>query len=553
MNKTIIININSIVFHIEEDAYEALRSYMIDIKRHFGNTEGSKEILEDIENRIAEMFNEHIETGRKEVINMSDVQGVIERMGRVSDFEDGEERENDASEYFSSTQQAPFVAADRGKKLMRDPDDKILGGVCSGLAHYFAMEARWIRLLLILFVLIGGSGILVYVVLWIVMPEAETRADKMSMRGEVPNLQNFKKSFDEELGSFSDKFSGASEHISRGARQAGTMAGGCLGLIGKFIAWVILIFTGLSIMGLVIVYVFNLMNLFGLENPIIFPPLQALATNDALIALTLGFLALMIPYVAFFLLLVRILFKTEKLNNYLSLTMFAVWVVSVVGVVYYAIYANQDFREESTINLQKDINKQEAYYFTQKDIRVLDANDKEEPKSKFNKGFNGPDLRNYMRSDVSINFESVDSLTQPYIQYSYSAKGRTYQLAAERAGSIKYLAVQEGKNILFPSHFVLEDSPLDRGQYVRVNVYLPQGAKVVIHEEIRNKMWSVNYGDCKRNYGDDSQLKYTEWIMTDKGLVCAIEPPVQEEKKEESTSQVEAMEGGNVVVENSIN
>src|SRR5690606_7878372 len=87
MNRTIIININSIVFHIEEDAYEILRSYMIEIKRHFGKTADSKEILEDIENRIAEMFAEKIQSGRKEVINVQDVNEVIGQMGRVSDFD----------------------------------------------------------------------------------------------------------------------------------------------------------------------------------------------------------------------------------------------------------------------------------------------------------------------------------------------------------------------------------------------------------------------------------------------------------------------------------
>lgn len=559
MNRTIIININSIVFHIEEDAYEALRSYMIDIKRHFGNTEGSKEILEDIENRIAEMFNERIESGRKEVINMLDVQEVIGRMGRVSDFEDGQEREEMGYEHY--TTEKPFGATiESGKKLMRDPDDKILGGVCSGLGHYFGMEARWVRLLVILFVLIGGSGVLVYIVLWMVMPEALTRADRMAMRGEVPNLQNFKKSFDEEGGSFADKLSGAGEHFSRGARNAGGMLGGCLGLIGKLIAWCILLITGLSIVGFVIFYVFNMMNLFGLENPIIFPPLEVLGREDAVVALTLGFLALLIPFVAFFLLLVRILFKTEKLNNYTSLTMFAVWIVSVVGVIYYCIYANQDFREKSTINVQKDIAVEEMYVFTENDIRILDASDKDTPKSKFYNRFEGQDLRNYMRSDIAISFASLDSLTQPYIQYSYSAKGKTYQLAAERAGNIKYSAIQEGKKILFPSHFILEGSPLSRDQQVRVTVYLPQGAKVVLNNEIRQKTWSVNYGDCLNNYKKGVQPDYTEWTMTDRGLVCAIEAPsaeeqaeTEEQREEERKVKAEVRLGESIIVEATVN
>src|SRR5690606_37159930 len=246
MNKTIIININSIVFHIEEDAYDTLRSYMIDIKKHFGNTPESKEILEDIENRIAEMFNERIQTGRKEVINLEDVQQIMEQMGRVSDFEESEG--TTVEEDFRHEQragQAPHVEY-VGKKLMRDPDDKILGGVCSGLAHYFGIEPIWIRVLLVLFVLIGGSGFLVYIVLWMVMPLAVTRADKMTMRGEKANLQNFKKSFDEEVKGFSETFSGTGERISRGARTAGSLVSGCLGLIGKMIAWLMLIVAGLN-------------------------------------------------------------------------------------------------------------------------------------------------------------------------------------------------------------------------------------------------------------------------------------------------------------------
>lgn len=537
MNKTIIININSIVFHIEEDAYETLRSYMIDIKKHFGNSAESKEILEDIENRIAEMFNERIQTGRKEVINLEDVQQVIGQMGRVRDFEDSEET---AGEFRQEQARPNFGGGEHvGRKLMRDPDDKVLGGVCSGLAHYFGMEPRWIRVLLVLFVLIGGSGFLVYVILWIVMPLAETRADKMAMRGEVPNLQNFKKSFDEEVKTFSENFSGAGEQISRGARTAGNALGGCLGFIGKMIAWLMLIYTGLSILGMFIFYVFNMMNLFGLENPILFPPLQILSPDDAVIALSLGFMAATIPFLALFLWLVRILFKTDKLNNYLSLTMFAVWIVSVVGVIYYCVYAAQDFREKSTINVQKNITPQKLYYFTEKDVRVLDASEKDSLRSKFNIQIDGQDLRNHLHTNIGIYFESIDSLSQPYIQYSYSAKGKTYQLAAERAKNIVYESVQEGNTVLFPSHFILKRNELDRDQYVRATVYLPRGSRVVLHREIENKVRDVPCWECLNNYPDRDHQKFTEWTMTATGLVCSQVPQPQ---TDEETPEIEESE-----------
>src|SRR3546814_7902468 len=101
------------------------------------------------------------------------------------------------------------------RKLMRDPDDKVFGGVCSGLGHYFGIEARWVRLILVLLFIFGGTGLLLYIILWIVMPLARTRADRMAMRGEAPNLQNFKRSFQEEMEGLRTNFTGAEAGIKR--------------------------------------------------------------------------------------------------------------------------------------------------------------------------------------------------------------------------------------------------------------------------------------------------------------------------------------------------
>jgi len=529
MNKTIIININSIVFHIEEDAYETLRAYMIDIKKHFGNSTESKEILEDIENRIAEMFSERIHSGRKEVINQADVREVIQQMGQVSDFD---ERQDETQDYNQAKAQQDAFSDSFGKKLMRDPDDKVLGGVCSGLGYYFKIEPRWVRVLFVLFLLIGGSGFLLYFILWIVMPEAETRADKMAMRGEEPNLQNFKKSFDEDVRNFADNFSEAGAQFTHGARRAGNAMGGCFGFLIKMVAWMLLIGSGMSLFGLSIFYAFNLMNLFGLENPMLFPPLELLVKEDAVIAITFGFLAISIPIFAFSLLLIKLLFKTEKLNNYLSLTMFAVWAVSIFGIIYFCVSTSQDFKEKSTISIQKKMKAQDVYSFTAKDVRILDANDKDSLKSKFNMNIDGEDLRNYLRDDINISFESLDSLSQPYIQYNYSAKGSSYQLAATRAKGIVYEAIQEENTVLFPSHFLLSKHSLNRDQRVGVVVYLPVGASVVLHEEIERKLRGFSYDDCRNNYSEEEQPKYTEWKMTKTGLMCT-KPAKKEDKSEE--------------------
>src|SRR3546814_20612939 len=107
------------------------------------------------------------------------------------------------------------------RKLMRDPDDKVFGGVCSGLGHYFGIEARWVRLILVLLFIFGGTGLLLYIILWIVMPLARTRADRMAMLGEAPNLQNLTRRFQEEMEDLRINFTGAAEGINRGRTSAG--------------------------------------------------------------------------------------------------------------------------------------------------------------------------------------------------------------------------------------------------------------------------------------------------------------------------------------------
>ncbi|HWB62679.1 MAG TPA: PspC domain-containing protein, partial [Chitinophagales bacterium] len=167
MNKTIIININGTVFHIEEDAYEILKNYINDVKRHFMNSADSLEITTDIENRIAEMFNDILRIENKQVIVEQDVHAIISQMGTVKDFAPTEENEQEAG--------AKSFQPYNSRRLFRDPDDRIVGGVCAGMANYFDMAAVWVRLAFILAFVLWGSGLVAYIILWIVVPRAVSR------------------------------------------------------------------------------------------------------------------------------------------------------------------------------------------------------------------------------------------------------------------------------------------------------------------------------------------------------------------------------------------
>jgi len=559
MNKTIIININSIVFHIEEDAYENLRSYMIEIKRHFGKSEDSREILEDIENRIAEMFSERIHSGRKEVINMLDVSEVITQMGRVSDFEnefadepkaegtataDAEGNNTEKTAEGQATEESTYTESNfaeytMSKRLMRDMDDKILGGVCSGLGQYFNIDSKWVRVIFVLFFLFGGSGVLLYFVLWAVMPKALTRADKLAMRGEQANLHNFKKSFDEEMKELRENFSGTGEHINRGVRSVGDVLGSVFSIIGKIMAVITLIVSGLTVIGLFFVYVMNVLNLIGYRNEIFFPPLEMLDSSSAFFALTAGTLAVGIPFLALFFLMLRILFKAKSSNNYVNMSMLAIWIASIITIIYFVVVTQQDFREESTISVEKPLEKRENYVFEENDVRVIKTSDENFKGKKFDITYDGKNILEEIRSDVRIRFEAIDSLKAPYLAYNYIANGKTYGEASEFASQIRYGVNQTTESIVFDSHFSINSKPVYRDQRVSMVVYLPIGSKVTVNRTLENKFQNGSLWDCSR----DPEQKYSEWLMTKDGLKCVRkleEDKLKEEEKAKEEAEKEA-------------
>ncbi|MGJ1385217.1 PspC domain-containing protein [Sphingobacterium spiritivorum] len=527
MNKTIIININGIVFHIEEDAYETLRSYMIDIKRHFGKSEDSKEILEDIENRIAEMFSERIESGRKEVINNEDVNDVIAQMGRVSDFDTADESygEGYTQQDYTNNQSFSF-----GKKLMRDPDDTVISGVCSGIGHYVGLEARWVRLLFVLFVLLGGSGILAYVILWIIMPVAITRADKMEMRGEAPNLQNFKKNFEEEMSGFRENFSGAGDSLSQGVRSAGDVIVKILTVFVKAIGLVIAFSIGLSLLGLLIAVIFFAFGISGFSDHGIMYPVNFMEPNQAYIALIAAAFAIAIPMIAIFYSIIRALFNKGSMNKYVSISLFIVWLLATGVSISYGVNTMKDFKEESTIVEEKPLQRQAVYHLSERDVRVIKV---EESNTKRIIKIDDRDLSDFLKNNIRVRVEKIDSLKAPYIKYEYSSRGKNYQLATNRASQIRYQVTQDSLGIHFDSHFKLREKELYRDQEVTVTLYLPVGSKVIIDRSLEYKLRDISYYDCKVRYEED--VKETEWNVTDLGLKCAIEPKEETPENQEVT------------------
>jgi len=184
MNKTINVNLANTFFHIDETAYEVLKSYLKKLEKAFQKTQGKEEILRDIEVRIAELFQERKQS-KEQVISIEDVESVIETLGQPEDFI------TDTEEDFKESLKEN---GNPNRKLFRDPDDKYIGGVASGLGYFFGIDTSWIRILWLVFSLFSaGTLILIYLVLWMVIPEAKTTAEKLKMKGEPINISTIEK------------------------------------------------------------------------------------------------------------------------------------------------------------------------------------------------------------------------------------------------------------------------------------------------------------------------------------------------------------------------
>ena len=209
MNKTVSINLGGIFFHIEEDAYHQLEGYLSSIADYFSEEEGGNEIVEDIEARIAEMFEENLSKHKRQVVLPSDVDVVINVMGHPEEFTEaiGGEGATAAQGEHASTSHRRTHRKHRhdNRRFYRNPDDKVLGGVCSGISAYFGIEDPiWIRLAFAVSLLMG-YGFMLYIILWIIVPEAESPAQKLAMKGEQVNVTNIEKTVREGVNNLKDK------------------------------------------------------------------------------------------------------------------------------------------------------------------------------------------------------------------------------------------------------------------------------------------------------------------------------------------------------------
>ena len=533
MNKTIIININGIVFHIEEDAYEILKSYMTDVQRHFLNSADSLEITTDIENRIAEMFNEILLKEGKQVVVVQDVKTVVEQMGSVEDFEIEEE---------GAKPNAPhaFTYGTEPRRLFRDPDDHLVAGVCSGIANYFDFNPVWIRLLFAIALAFFGTGFILYIILWIVVPKAVTRADRMAMKGQRLDLQGFKNNFEEELntvkGSLHNFHNEARPFVYKTRDFAGDIAGhfgnffgGAAKVLGKLVAIALIASAFAGIIGIIIVTVSAFaygnrhMNIYR-----IFPfNIADQHVNNIFIICAL--LMAIIPLLAIILTLIHYVFRGNVINRTAGSALLMTWIIALSIVIYYTAKTSADFKEyasfSQTINIRPSADS--TYYLKLNDIKFLTKEDSIRLRVKEDFGgrviLDDDEDNNIDMPDknIEIYIEKSD-VVQPVLVESFSARGSDYEEALYNARGTNYQFKQEGNTLKFNRRLEKLENRLWRAQELRLTLKIPMNAKVVIDDQVDRFVRNISVRDCNEVNKRDGASS-AKFIMTDNGLQCKVD------------------------------
>ncbi len=410
-----------------------------------------------------------------------------------------------------------------GKQLFRDTDHSYVGGVSSGLAHYMGIESIWVRLLwVILTIASSGAFILIYLALWIFVPEAKTTADKLSMRGEEVNISNIERKiregFDDVAGKMKNvDYEKYGKQVSSGASSAATGISSAilflLNIFVKFIGIMILLVAGSVLIGLFIA-LFTVGTFGIIDAPWTdYVEMAGIGSPLWLISL-LTFFVVGIPFFFLFILGLKILVKKLKsIGTPTKLVLLGLWLLSIIGLSIIGVSqaTKRAFDGEYITSENLPVTSNDTLYLSMKHNPL------------YSSGVYGNDVRlKYDENDNQViyntNIDLVVKSTKDSIgrvEIIKKAEGADYREARQRAQNINYGTKFSGNELILNSYLTANAKDYFRDQKVRVVVYLPEGSTL---RADRNISGFINH------YGDDNILNTGEeenfLTITEDGTIC---------------------------------
>ncbi|MCB0481896.1 MAG: PspC domain-containing protein [Flavobacteriales bacterium] len=553
MNKTVTININGLIFNIDDEAYAHLKTYLDTIKGYFKNAEGGEDIMIDIEARIAEMFQERI-SDRKEVISSADVDYMVSVMGQPEDYID-EEMRQEAESFTNQEHDADLGEEDGPKRFFRDPDNKMLGGVCSGIGYYFGIDPIIARAIFLFAFIFGSFGFWVYLILWVITPKAVTRADKLRMKGKKVTIESIRKSVENEAGNLKKKWKNLGSEVpkqwnekSKGRLfEFGTsllsFLGNVLQLllkgIGKLLGLLFFVIGGFWLF----VLITSLFGLYSFDGDVFFNQNLYAFTIDEFntlifnspsskyIILTGVICTIGIPLLALTYSGLRLLFGFTHKFRGIGIGLFVLWFLGIITLVLGSLNVASEFKQSESVSQEIALSP------TLADTLIIEVNPEllppyEDPsKTKDDHYLLKRDSEYLYLANVKLNVveNNSDSIL---ITVTQKARGATYKDAKSRAKKIEYFYSISDNKLVFDPYYKVAFQDQYRLQEVYVQISIPRGKSVYFSD---NSAWVIH--DIKNvNNTWDFDMINQYWIMTDQGLHCKACPAGSNKKYNVSSS-----------------
>ncbi len=516
MNKTLNINLGGLVFHIDEEAYESLEVYLSKIKSYLKNEEGTAEIIQDIESRIAELFREWKRS--EEVIGQTEVNRVQELLGRPEDYLVDEDGTDDDTKNYSTRTETQGV-----RKLFRDIENGMIGGVCAGIANYFSIDRMWIRLIAILLLIgigwidFGGTTFFAYVILWIVVPEAKTTTEKLQMHGKPINLENIKGSVEELSQNIQNGVQKSEPHI----RNLGDFIIKAVRALGKIIMVIIGISLLLWAFGLLIAFLAGLSGLifgefeyFRFFERVIQYDWQYYVWVIVIVLVVISFLTLIIK------LGLKFINRRLRWHKGFTIGLFSLFFLSLFVLISLAInqasyYSYEyDLEKEYTIpTIDSVAIPIEVDSFLQEHQGLADY-----------KGFvyiggveedyyfdeNGALVHQMDKVDLRIKKSPDDKI---HLINRLEALGRNRDEALKNVKAIEYKIEVDSTKIKVSDHITIPKESKWRDQETDLILQLPVGQKVKLGYEFYLRGDLINFEGWNKG-------EMRTWQMTEEGFVC---------------------------------
>ncbi len=491
MKKTLYINLNGFAFHIDEDAYDKLHIYLQKIERSFSDKDEAKEIISDIEARIAELFSGKTNSA-DEVITLKEVEEVISTIGEPQDIVDEDES---ASHSYESHTAPPLGAPSYSKRLYRDTDNRFLGGVCGGLGAYFDMDALVFRIIFLVAFILYGASLPVYIILWIVMPKAITITQKLHMKGPA-GYERWEENIKDEYHVVSEKikhsktYQNVSGSFVKGTDVMGDALRATVRVLVSIIGVIIMVTTLTLLVSLILTFTFGFtfLDFSGVGNYVASLPSLFMTSSDMVFGSIGIVLFTSIPVLVLFYLGFKLVFRFKSKNRIVGLSSLVLWIAGLILMFYASARVAREYR------VDEDVYKKERLELPQDSIIYLNSNilthipEYQEHLFDVNRlDVYLADDKLYVQGKPRIELIRGDEFS---IDVKKSAKGKSIIQAQKNCNDIEFFWIQKDSIINIDPVFTLQEESKIRDQKLQVVISIPHGYEVKVDDELE---WIVNY------------------------------------------------------------